>query len=322
MNRLLPTLMLVCVMLAATGCAALPATARSLHTASPTLTAAQAVQATLTSVVYVQSRESGGTGFVAYEAGQVITAFHVIGDVDAVLTVFAADGTEHRAMVLGADQARDLALLSVPSLLAPPLLLSALVTGGETVFAVGYAANFAGDPSITRGIVSANRLDAEGIGYVQTDASLNPGNSGGPLLNEQGEVVGVNVLKLRGTWAEFESLGFALSVEELRLVRPVMQSGKVSLLPSPTPALRQDLPRHQPATLLVCLRSIPTRSGVRLSKRSTSISVCRVPTRNDGMRRSRKARFLIARSGLGLGNTGTSRMPPVLCLDFRERRDR
>ena len=87
-------------------------------------------------------------------------------------------------MVLGADEALDLALLSVPGLKAPPLPLGATVETGDTVYAVGYPAGLAGEASVTQGIISAQRTEGDyGAAYLQTDAPINPGNSGGPLFN-------------------------------------------------------------------------------------------------------------------------------------------
>lgn len=226
---------------------------------TPTLTTVQVIEAVLPSIVRVQAQDSEGTGFVVYQMGQVITAFHVVGNADSLLTVVASDNTEHRAMVLGADQERDVALLSVPTFKALPLPLGSMAGLGETVYAIGYAAGFVGDASITQGIVSANRMDGEaGITYVQTDASLNPGNSGGPLLNERGEVIGVNVVKLRGVLAEYEGLGFALSAEELIRAQVLLQSGTVRLLPTPIPLPTPSQPPTRVPTVTRTPVPVPT----------------------------------------------------------------
>lgn len=139
-------------------------------------------------------------------------------------------------MVLGADEERDLVLLSVPGFTALPLVLASSVTAGETVYAIGYAAGLEGEASITQGIISAKRIEGgTGLIYLQTDAAINPGNSGGPLINELGEVVGVNVSRLRGEIAQFENMGFAISVEEIRLADEPLLAGVVKLLPIPSP---------------------------------------------------------------------------------------
>lgn len=190
-----------------------------LRTAVPIRTASQLMHDLAPSIVRVRTADGEGTGFVAFETKQVLTAFHVISDVNTLITVVASDGKEFQATVIGADEERDLVLLSVQGLTAPPLILASSVAAGETVYAIGFAAGLEGEASITQGIISAKRVDSEtGLAYLQTDAAINPGNSGGPLLNEMGEVVGVNVSRLRGEMAQFENMGFAISVEEIRNV--------------------------------------------------------------------------------------------------------
>jgi S1-C subfamily serine protease len=222
---------------------------------APALTVAEVMQMAAPSVVRVIAGDDEGTGFVLAQVGQVLTALHVVGDVDAVLAVVAADGAEHRAMVLGADETRDIALLSVPGLPVAPLEIGAYAQIGDTVYALGYAAGLAGEPSITQGIVSARRMLPEiGITLVQTDAPINPGNSGGPLLNARGQVVGVNLLRLRGDWAQYEGMGFALSAEDVASILGPMQSGEVRLLPTPTVQLAQ-LPTRVPTSVYVATRT-------------------------------------------------------------------
>ena len=201
-----------------------------------TLTATQLLQDVAPSVVRVYTAGGEGTGFVAFEVGSVLTAFHVVGDVDSRLTVVAADGAEYRAMVLGADEALDLALLSVPGLKAPPLPLGATAATGDTVYAVGYPAGLAGEASVTQGIISAQRIEGDDeVAYLQTDAPINPGNSGGPLFNTLGEVIGVNVAALRGDAGEFEGMGFAVSTLDIDSMFEAMRAGEVRLLPVTTP---------------------------------------------------------------------------------------
>lgn len=224
-------------------------------------TVAQILQQTTPSILRIRVGDTEGTGFVALQAGQILTAFHVVGDAAANPVVVASDGTRYQAAVVGADGERDLALLSVPALRTPPLAFASKATVGESVFAVGYAAGLAGDPSVTRGIVSAQRVE-NGMEYLQTDTPINPGNSGGPLLNERGEVVGVNVGRLVGTRGQYENLGFALSIEEVRRIADSLRAGELRLVstptagpsptatprpqPTPTPFVIKEYPENQP----------------------------------------------------------------------------
>lgn len=201
----------------------------------PTPSTAEIMAGVSSSVVRIIGKDSEGSGFVLYKPGHVLTAFHVVSSTDAVLSVVGSDGTTYRGMVLGADEQRDLALLSIPGITAQPLKIAAAALPGDPVLAVGYAAGLDGEPTVTRGIVSARRVDAKsGIEYVQTDAPINPGGSGGPLLNERGEVVGINVSRLEGALQDLENMGFAISFKELGEQASSLQSGEVRMLPTPT----------------------------------------------------------------------------------------
>lgn len=221
--------------------------ATSSPTATPTRTAAQLLKAVVPSVLRIRTEDGEGTGFVVFEKGQVMTAAHVVRAASSRPTVIAPDATEYRSVVLGLDEERDLALLTVPGLPAPPLALSTDISIGDTVLAVGYAAGLPGDASMTRGIVSAKRIEPEtGLRILQTDAPINPGNSGGPLFNEAGQVVGVNIGRLRGSRAQYENMGFAVSANEIRLVADSLQAGLVRLVPMatarPAPTTRPQVP--------------------------------------------------------------------------------
>ncbi len=222
-----------------------------------TLAIAQVLRGAAQSVVRVQSQAGEGTGFVAFEPGQVLTAYHVVRDADAVLTVVSSEEVQYRAMVLGIDEDMDIALLAVPNLACQPLPIARSVEVGETVYAIGFAAGLPGEASITQGIVSARREATDSFpAFLQTDASINPGNSGGPLLNGRGEVVGINVAKLRGEMAEFESMGFAIPVDEVRQIHAFLQAGGMRLLPTPTTT---SLPSPRPSPRPTSSR-VPTQA--------------------------------------------------------------
>jgi S1-C subfamily serine protease len=144
--------------------------------------------------------ESEGSGIVMDSEGHILTNYHVIEGADEI-AVTLWDGTAVTAQLLGVDPANDLALLKAsfqPQRLVPARIGdSDAVRPGETVFAIGSPFSF--DFSVTQGIVSA--IDRESSvtstgrairGVIQTDAAVNPGNSGGPLFNTAGEVIGIN----------------------------------------------------------------------------------------------------------------------------------
>jgi S1-C subfamily serine protease len=114
-----------------------------------------------------------------------------------VKVVFGDDSSRYDAEVVGCDKSSDLGVLYVPGIAGKrkPLVFAQSIRMGQEVVAVGFAKNIDGLPTITRGVVSGiNRTDFDGEfgDLVQTDAALNHGNSGGPLMNMNGEVVGVN----------------------------------------------------------------------------------------------------------------------------------
>jgi len=135
-----------------------------------------------------------GSGFVIEDDGYIVTNNHVVDNADAV-KVRLADEREFDAEVIGTDPQTDLALIKIDTTGLPELTLgdSDVLRVGEDVIAVGNPFGLGG--TVTRGIVSAMARDINAgpyVDFIQTDAAINRGNSGGPLLNLEGEVIGVN----------------------------------------------------------------------------------------------------------------------------------
>ena len=163
---------------------------------------------------------AGGTGFVIDEDGHIVTNAHVIEDAKS-LTVLFHDGYEAPAEIIGMDARVDLAVIKVA---VPHHRLQPVSFGDSDALVVGQEVLAIGSPygleaTLTRGIVSGlnRRLELnDGTvmeGAIQTDAGLAPGNSGGPLVNMAGEVIGVNTAGYRGT-----VLGFAIPSNAVRRV--------------------------------------------------------------------------------------------------------
>ena len=160
-----------------------------------------------------------GSGFIIRSDGLLLTNYHVI-DKGTAIEVHFYDGKVSTATVLGKDPIGDLALLQVKTerpLPVVPLGSSATVKVGEFVIAIGSPFGF--QHTITFGIVSGKKrhLLRSGVvgGFIQTDASINTGNSGGPLVNMHGEVIGVNTATVgRG------ELGFAIPIDAVKAVIP------------------------------------------------------------------------------------------------------
>jgi serine protease Do len=163
-----------------------------------------------------------GSGFIIDSSGLVATNRHVV---ENTLAIFVAtpDGTRFRAEVVGMPAKADIALLRIhPNRKLPALSFgdSDKLRPGDTVIAIGSPFGF--DNSVTTGVVSSvNRdiMESPFDDYIQTDAAINHGNSGGPLFNAAGEVVGMNsVLFAPGSYSGSVGLGFAIPSNDLRFV--------------------------------------------------------------------------------------------------------
>jgi serine protease Do len=161
-----------------------------------------------------------GSGFVVDTTGVVVTNNHVIADADEI-NVIMNDGTKIKAELVGVDKKTDIAVLKfkpVKPLIAVKFGDSDKLRLGEWVIAIGNPFSLGG--SVTAGIVSARNRDiSQGPydSYIQTDASINRGNSGGPLFNLEGEVVGVNTLIISPTGGSI-GLGFAVPSKTVSVV--------------------------------------------------------------------------------------------------------
>ncbi len=177
-------------------------------------------------VAVTPAGEDSGTGIVLNAQGLILTNDHVIeGARSLTVSPSGSSSTARTATVVGEEANSDLALIHVdPSglgLKALKLVSSSSVQVGDSVYAIGNPYGL--DKTLTRGIVSALGREiaapdgAKIDGAIQTDAALNPGNSGGPLLNEQGEVIGVNsqiasdAAKVEGSQPGSTGVGFAIS---------------------------------------------------------------------------------------------------------------
>ncbi len=177
----------------------------------------------------------GGSGFIISSDGLIVTNKHVVTDVQAAYTVLLNNGKKFEAKVLARDPYQDVAVLKIETSKLPILSLgdSNTIKIGQTAIAIGNSlGEFRNTASV--GIISglARTVTASGGGItetlkdvLQTDAAINQGNSGGPLLNLRGEVVGVNVAVAQGA----QSIGFAIPINKVkRAIQEVKTTGKIS----------------------------------------------------------------------------------------------
>lgn len=169
-------------------------------------------------VVLIQGKtdtgEILGSGFILSSDGKIATNLHVIKDLKTAGVQLASGDKFDSFSVLAFDARKDIAIIKIPGFDLPTAVLgnSNDIQIGEPVLAAGSPLGLQG--SVSTGVVSSVRDDPAGEGFkvIQTDATANPGNSGGPLVNSRGQVIGVVTFKLRGT----ENLNFAIPINYLR----------------------------------------------------------------------------------------------------------
>jgi serine protease Do len=168
-----------------------------------------------------------GSGFVISADGYVMTNHHVV-DGSEQITVTMADKREFSAKLIGSDQRTDVALLKIEATGLPAVKIGDpnRLRVGEWVIAIGSP--FGLESTVTAGIVSAKaRETGEFLPFIQTDVAVNPGNSGGPLINMRGEVIGINSQIFTPSGA-FAGISFAIPIDEaIRVQEQLRASGRV-----------------------------------------------------------------------------------------------
>ncbi|MBV9043335.1 MAG: trypsin-like peptidase domain-containing protein [Acidimicrobiia bacterium] len=184
-----------------------------------------------------------GTGIVLTPDGELLTNAHVVNGATSIKVTVGNDTQSHDASLIGINRNADLALVKingVSNLPTAQLGSSSDLKVGDSVIAIGNALNLQGGMTVTEGIVSAlNRsIDAgepgngsESLsGLIQTDAAINPGNAGGPLVNAAGQVVGINT----ATSGDAQNIGFAIAIDKAKPVIDQLRKGGSSTSGSST----------------------------------------------------------------------------------------
>lgn len=168
-----------------------------------------------------------GSGFVISADGYVMTNAHVVDDADTIY-VTLTDKREFKAKLIGADDRTDVAIVKINAANLPTVTIgdSNKVRVGEWVVAIGSP--FGLDNTVTAGIVSAKGRDTgDYLPFIQTDVAVNPGNSGGPLIDMQGRVIGINS-QIYSRTGGFMGISFAIPIDEaMRVAEQLKSTGKV-----------------------------------------------------------------------------------------------
>ncbi|MFA7249004.1 MAG: trypsin-like peptidase domain-containing protein [Dehalococcoidia bacterium] len=195
---------------------------------------ADVVDRAVKSTVVIEGGTAAGSGVVIDRDGHVVTNYHVV-EGQKTLKVVLQDGSASRATVLGSDPSTDLAVLQTEfarDQLTPATIGdSSVVRTGDAVFAIG--APFNQPFTVTSGIISATQRSTQSSftgrsirDVLQTDAAVNPGNSGGPLFNINGEMIGINTSIENPNGRFFVGLGFAIPSNTVLKLVPDLIAGK------------------------------------------------------------------------------------------------
>ena len=211
-------------------------------TAQPPASLSEMIKRVRPSVVRIQAGSKTGSGAIFDIQGAtayIITNHHVIEDAGQ-LRVIVNDFSTYPGTVLGTDSVRDLAVVSICCDSFKKLSFGdpAALEAGDEVISMGYALGIQGEASITRGIVSAVRYDQTYDSVViQTDAAINPGSSGGPILSMDGDILGINTFRIDQSTSgrAAEGIGFAISGTTVSQHIPVLQASPPAATPTPTP---------------------------------------------------------------------------------------
>ncbi|HXH73808.1 MAG TPA: trypsin-like peptidase domain-containing protein [Bacteriovoracaceae bacterium] len=183
----------------------------------------------------VEVPQGAGSGWVWDDAGHIITNFHVVQGGSRFVVTFFNDPKQYHAKLVGTAPEKDIAVLKLeekpPKLIATEIGSSKDLVVGQHSFAIGSP--FGLDYTLTTGVISALGRKIDGIGgvkisdMIQTDAAINMGNSGGPLLDSAGRLIGMNTV-IFSTSGSSAGLGFAVPVDSIRMIVPeLIKHGKV-----------------------------------------------------------------------------------------------
>jgi S1-C subfamily serine protease len=195
----------------------------------------------ITSTLSLQGATAAGTGMVVTPSGEVLTNNHVIEGETSITVKVSNRSQTYNARVLGTDPTDDVALLQIEGVSGLPTVklgVSSRVTIGQPVVAIGNALNLPGPPKVTQGTITATGRSItvrDGLGHaeqlsnlIQTNAALQPGNSGGPLIDADGRVIGMNTAASADSVDTASNVGFAIPIDAANSIVQQIQGGHES----------------------------------------------------------------------------------------------
>lgn len=210
----------------------------TLSAAHEALTGSEIYQMVLPSIVGITaSSNSGygmGSGIIATEDGYIVTNYHVIEESTAIQVILLSNESSYDAVVIGYDEAKDIAVLKIDAQGLTPASFGSSddLLVGDPAYAIGNPMGYLYG-TITDGVVSAlarpQEIDGNSMYLIQTSAALNSGNSGGALVNQYGQVVGITVAKISDSDAEvtIEGLGLAIPISDaLPFLNHILHTGQ------------------------------------------------------------------------------------------------
>lgn len=251
-----------------------------------------------------------GSGIIYKSNGYIITNAHVVSDMETILVVLS-NGKAYKAVLKAIDETSDLALIKIEKGMLTPAKFGNMkaVVAGETVLAIGTPLSFSLRNSVTRGIVSGINRSVDGeYRFIQSDAAINGGNSGGPLVNLKGEVIGINTIKYIGYGVE--GLSFSIPIDTVKYVLSHFEKyGKVrrpflGAVFIEGVAAKYGLPSNEGLTITNILEKSPAdKAGLQEDDVLISINKVKIRTRidyNEEMKKylpGNKVTFEIEREG-------------------------
>lgn len=170
-----------------------------------------------------------GTGMVLTSDGEVLTNNHVVQGATRIQVTLNGESEPRSADLIGTDATADLAIVKIRGASKLPTVelgSSSAAHVGDDVIAIGNALALPGGPTVTEGIISAKDRTLEELdNLIQTDAAINHGNSGGPLVNAAGQVIGINTAVIRGGGSDAEGIGLAIAVDTAKPIIEQLRKG-------------------------------------------------------------------------------------------------